>query len=121
MTVKLVRDRIPEIHRQHGMDEYPNATFRECANDDELLGRLKSKLLEEAFEVLSATVAAPAHLLEELADVYEVLLAIAHQINATEQDIQNRANIKRAERGGFERGWLLVRQGGWPYDLQTTR
>ena len=96
---KLVRDLIPEIIRKNG-DEPVSWQLR----DDEIFGALTSKLLEEAEELRTA---APHEQLEEAADVYEVLRAIATTMGVSMEQVASRAEQKRTERGGFDqRIWL---------------
>jgi predicted house-cleaning noncanonical NTP pyrophosphatase (MazG superfamily) len=65
---------------------------------------LRAKLLEEARE----TQAAPeGQLLSELADVLEVLRALAAAHDMSWDDIVSEAGRKRAERGGFDERILL--------------
>ena len=96
---KLVRDRIPDIIEAAGR----TASVRvldPAAYERALL----DKLLEEAQELHGA---APDDRLEEAADVYEVLLAVAELIGVDFRQVVARADAKRAERGGFrERLWL---------------
>ena len=59
---------------------------------------------EEAEELRTAD---PGARLEEAADVYEVLLAIAQTLEVDMATVAATADAKRAERGGFERRlWL---------------
>ncbi len=96
---KLVRDRIPEIIEASGRT--PEVRVLEPAAYEQAL---LDKLLEEATELRDA---APDDRLEEAADVYEVLVAVAELIGVELRDIEDRAAFKRAERGGFrERLWL---------------
>jgi predicted house-cleaning noncanonical NTP pyrophosphatase (MazG superfamily) len=96
---KLVRDLIPEIIRNNGGDP---VTWQ--LREEEILGALTSKLLEEAEELRAA---APHEQLEEAADVYEVLRAIATTVGVSMEEIVARAEQKRAERGGFDQQiWL---------------
>jgi predicted house-cleaning noncanonical NTP pyrophosphatase (MazG superfamily) len=96
---KLVRDRIPEIIEASGRT--PDVRVLDLASYEQAL---LDKLLEEAAELRDA---APEDRLEEAADVYEVLLAVADLIGVDVRDIVDRAELKRAERGGFrERLWL---------------
>ncbi|QIK76169.1 nucleoside triphosphate pyrophosphohydrolase [Nocardioides piscis] len=96
---KLVRDKIPEIIRASGTD--PDCRVLEA---DEYLPSLFAKLFEESEELRAAP---RAHQLDELADVYEVLRALAAATNHSMSDIELAAQRKRAERGGFEdRIWL---------------
>ncbi len=96
---KLVRDLIPEIIRKNGGDP---VTWQLSA--EEILGALTAKLLEEADELRAAE---PHEQLEEAADVYEVLRAIAGVLGVSMDDVVARADQKRTERGGFDqRIWL---------------
>ena len=67
-------------------------------------GALRSKLLEEAQE---AEAAPDEQLASELADVLEVLRALATAYGMTSEDIERQANRKRAQRGGFYRRIFL--------------
>lgn len=98
MVEKLVRDRIPELIASAG--ERPDVRV---AADGEYRAFLRAKLLEEAGEYAAAD--DPG----ELADVVEVVyaLAAAHGVSAEELDRMRRA--KAAERGGFERRLVLRR------------
>lgn len=96
---KLVRDRIPEIIEASGRT--PVVRVLDSASYE---AALLDKLLEEAQELQEAT---PEDRLEEAADVYEVLLAIAELIGVEIRRVAERADVKRAERGGFrDRLWL---------------
>ena len=97
---KLVRDRIPEIIESAGGQ--PTTRMLEPA---ERLPALLLKLQEESDELRAA--ASPAEQGEELADVLEVLKAIASELGQPWDEIETTAAEKRAERGGFEAGiWL---------------
>jgi predicted house-cleaning noncanonical NTP pyrophosphatase (MazG superfamily) len=96
---KLVRDRIPEIIRAQGRTADTRAL-----GDDAYRAALLDKLVEEAAELHAA---APASALDEAADVYEVLLAIAAHEGWPFRLVAQRAAEKREERGGFaERVYL---------------
>lgn len=97
---KLVRDRIPAIIEEAG--ERP-ATRRLAP--EERLPALLAKLREETEELCTAL--DTDHQTEELADVYEVVLAIASHVGVAWSDIERVADRKRADRGGFTEGvWL---------------
>ena len=97
---KLVRDRIPEIIEAAGGQ--PSTRVLDQA---ERLPALLMKLQEESDELRAA--ASPAAQSEELADVLEVLKAIASELGQPWNEIEATAAEKRAERGGFEAGiWL---------------
>ncbi|GAA4186520.1 hypothetical protein GCM10022252_18630 [Streptosporangium oxazolinicum] len=90
---KLVRDRIPEIIRAGGGD--PVVTV---LGDADYREALLEKLFEEATELRGASAAGVA---EEIADVLEVLRAVAHVHGYEWWDIEKAAEVKRTERGAF--------------------
>lgn len=90
---KLVRDRIPEIIRAGGGD--PVVTV---LGDADYREALLEKLFEEAAELREASAAGVA---EEIADVLEVLRAVAHVHGYEWWDIEKIAEVKRTERGAF--------------------
>ena len=96
---KLVRDCIPAIIEKRG--EMPVIAF---VPKKELIIALKIKLLEEASEVQTAPF---DELTEELADVMEVVHAIASEAGITKKQISKVRNEKRRKRGGFKKGILL--------------
>ncbi|MEV6985600.1 nucleoside triphosphate pyrophosphohydrolase [Sphaerisporangium sp. NPDC051017] len=99
MYGKLVRDRIPDIIEAEGC----TAEVR-VLDESELVPALTAKLAEEAEELRQAE---PADRLGELADIYEVMAALAETLGFSERQIQEAASHKRAERGGFSRRlWL---------------
>lgn len=91
---KLVRDRIPDLIEADG----GSVTVR-VLDGQEFEAALRAKLLEEAAELAAASGAAVT---EELADVREVMLAIAkcHDIEWTE--VERVARDKLAECGAFD-------------------
>ena len=96
---KLVRDLIPDLIKRSGRT--PQVRF---LGEAEYVDALHRKLLEEAEELRTAD---PGARLEEAADVYEVLLAIAQTLKVDMATVAATADAKRAERGGFERRmWL---------------
>lgn len=96
---KLVRDRIPEIIEKHG--EVPIIAFTAHKGR---MAVLKTKLIEEALEVQHAH---NSELVNELADVMEVVLSIASEAEITKQQIEAARKKKLRERGGFKKGILL--------------
>lgn len=91
---KLIRDRLPAIMRAQGLQ-----VFDRRLNDAEFIAALKDKLVEEAQEVGAAT--GRADLIDELADVMEVVAALADASGVPLQAVEERRQAKRAERGGF--------------------
>lgn len=99
---KLVRDKIAEfVFKERG-----EVLITRKASDEEIIELLKHKLVEEANEVLNAT--SHENLIEELADVLEVLKALTVKQNLTEQVFEKRES-KFLERGGFDEGIVLIK------------
>ena len=92
---KLIRDKLPEIMRAQGL-----AVFDHRLDDAAFVEALKAKLLEEAAEARDSGSA--EELLSELADLSEVMLALAAAHGLGAADIERQRLAKRAERGGFE-------------------
>ena len=92
---KLIRDRLPSIMRAQGLK-----VFDRRLNDAEFVAALKDKLLEEAQEVGAA--ADKTDLIDELADVMEVIAALAEASGVPLQAVEERRQAKRDERGGFD-------------------
>ncbi|MGW4482128.1 nucleoside triphosphate pyrophosphohydrolase [Rhodococcus triatomae] len=98
---KLVRDGIPVIIRASG-----RTPVTRQLDADAYLEALHAKLLEEAGELRDAD--SDEHALEEAADVFEVLTALAACYGFSIGDVQQAASSKRRERGGFsDRTWLV--------------
>ena len=98
-NMKLIRDNI------HHFAEDKSKIFQlERMNELSLGEVLKDKLVEETQEVLEAK---PEEMLEELADVYEVLLALGAVYGHTLQSIQAFADNKRNTLGGFRDRWFM--------------
>ncbi|WP_341714392.1 nucleoside triphosphate pyrophosphohydrolase [Limnobacter sp.] len=94
---KLVRDRIPIIMRDAGVQ----AAVRYVDQNDKLPW-LYSKLREEADELEAAST------LDECADVFEVLRAIAAALGYSLDELVSAADSKREVRGGFRDGCILT-------------
>ncbi|MEV5430202.1 nucleoside triphosphate pyrophosphohydrolase [Streptomyces sp. NPDC052701] len=92
---KLVRDRIPEIIRVEGREPITYA-----ASPVEYRRRLREKLTEEVAEFLSADDAAAQG---ELADVLEVVRALATNPGIDPAGLEESRRAKYRERGGFTR------------------
>lgn len=93
---KLVRDRIPEIIEASG-----SKCEIEVVNDEIALDYLYKKLDEEVNELLVDKN------LDEIADVIEVLFAIASKIGYSESDVLDKRNEKKNTHGGFEDNLIL--------------
>ena len=94
---KLVRDRIPEIITSSGKQ-------CECStlSDDEYITMLDAKLNEELAEYHESKS------MEELADLLEVIRAVAKARGSSIDEVEAIRRDKAAKRGGFEQKILLV-------------
>jgi predicted house-cleaning noncanonical NTP pyrophosphatase (MazG superfamily) len=93
---KLVRDKIPDIIRASG--EEPDIVHVHGATYQ---GRLHEKLREEAAELSRAQ---GAEFVAELADVLEVVYALADAHGVTREQLHEARLRKLGERGGFAKG-----------------
>lgn len=91
---KLVRDSIPNIIKAKG--EEP---IIKILGDDEYKTELEKKLIEEYKEVLESSGEARV---EELADMLEVIKALAKLEGKTLQEVIIIANEKSSKRGAFD-------------------
>lgn len=98
---KLVRDRIPETIKAAG-----GAPEVRIAPDSERLSLLTAKLREECAEFEETPC------LEELADIAEVLRALATAIGEGPEALERARREKAAARGAFEAGYVLKMDGG---------
>ena len=96
---KLVRDEVPRIIEADG-----GQPATRVLDQTEYLAALRAKLMEEAGE---AQAAPDAQLRSELADVLEVLRALAAARGMSWEDVVAEAARKRDERGGFDRRIFL--------------
>ncbi|MCI7083848.1 MAG: nucleoside triphosphate pyrophosphohydrolase [Tenericutes bacterium] len=96
---KLVRDRIPEIIEGNG--EEP---ITRILNDEEYRSELIKKLNEEYDEVVNAS---GEDIIEELADMLEVMESIAKLQNKTLDNIIIEKEKKKNKRGGFSKKIFL--------------
>ena len=94
---KLVRDRIPEIIRKSGAE-----CKTEILTDESYLMMLEAKLDEELAEYHKD------QNIEELADIYEVIRALAEAKGYTVDDLESVRAKKYEERGGFKEKILLI-------------
>ena len=93
---KLVRDRIPEIIEESGKKCEVEVVSNEVA-----LEYLYKKLGEEVEELLTD------RNVDEIADVMEVLFAIASKYGYAEDEVLEVGNGKKSARGGFEDNIVL--------------
>lgn len=94
---KLVRDRIPEIIANKG-----GSAETRILSDDEYLHYLEVKLDEEVGEYHSDKS------VEELADILEVLYALADARGCTKEQLHALYQKKHVDRGGFSKKILLI-------------
>lgn len=98
---KLVRDKIPEIIAQQG----ESANIR-VLSDKEYTAALEQKLDEETREFHKE------RNLEELADILEVVYALADDLGCTKEDLLQVYNQKHEKRGGFQSRIFLISKEG---------
>jgi len=90
---KLVRDKIPNI-----IKEKKETPVVKILDDDEYKEALEKKLYEEYQEVIEAS---GEDRVEELADMLEIIKALAKLENKTLDDVIEIANKKVDKRGAF--------------------
>ena len=94
---KLVRDKIPDIIQSSG--ETPNIRILER---EEYFRHLEGKLDEEVGEYHRD------QNIEELADILEVVYALAEAIGCTREDLLETYRKKHDARGGFDKRIFLI-------------
>ena len=94
---KLVRDRIPEIIEACG-----KRCVCSTLSDEEYLAMLDAKLNEELAEYQESKS------MEELADLLEVIRAVATARGSSMEEVEAIRKDKAAKRGGFEKKILLT-------------
>ena len=92
---KLVRDKIPQILKEKNINYF----IRKLDNK-EYTQALKTKLQEEVNEFLESS--NKGHQQEELADVLEVIHALAENVGITLNDLEKTRQDKLEKRGGFK-------------------
>lgn len=98
---KLVRDKIPEIITRNG-----DVCETRVLSEKEYEIELNKKLLEEAGEVINAK--SNEEIKEELADLYEVMLAKLKLIDGDITEVEEIASAKRLKRGAFDNKIFLL-------------
>ncbi len=88
---KLVRDKIPDIIKADG-----RVAFFRTLSDEEYISELDRKLVEECKEYCEDKS------IEELADILEVIYAIAEVKGCSPAELEELRNIKGDKRGGFK-------------------
>ncbi|MEB8389157.1 nucleoside triphosphate pyrophosphohydrolase [Rhodobacteraceae bacterium KMM 6894] len=94
---KLVRDKIPAIIKTEGRTPKIKQLKGRA-----LTSALYNKLTEEHANLLAATDTTSR--LEELADMVEVILALASSYGTSDEELMNLVRTKREKRGGFSAG-----------------
>jgi predicted house-cleaning noncanonical NTP pyrophosphatase (MazG superfamily) len=97
---KLVRDGVPALISAEG-----RTPVVEKLSGAALMDALYAKLTEEQAELLAATM--DKDKCEEIADIIEVLIALAAQFGCNETELMEVLMRKRAARGGFVEGVFL--------------
>ncbi|WP_226682879.1 nucleoside triphosphate pyrophosphohydrolase [Sutcliffiella horikoshii] len=98
---KLVRDKIPQIIEESGK-KYTS----EILDDTDYIKYLKIKSYEELDEYCAAQLNEEA--VEELADILEVLHALANYHGFTMEEVEKFRKEKSEKRGGFQGQIFLV-------------
>ena len=93
---KLVRDKIPEILKQKGLNPLIHT-----ANEIEYYSKLKDKLKEEVNEFLINSNE------EELVDILEVIDSICRFKNINKENLEKLKKKKLEERGSFNKRIIL--------------
>jgi predicted house-cleaning noncanonical NTP pyrophosphatase (MazG superfamily) len=94
---KLVRDKIPSIIESKG--EKP---ITKILDAEEYIRELNRKLQEELLEFLQDNTA------EELADMLEVIYAIANTHHISIEELERIREQKKEDKGGFEKKIFLI-------------
>ncbi len=94
---KLVRDKIPEIIENSG-----KKSVIDILSEQDYLVMLDEKLNEELAEYQESKS------LEELADLLEVIKAVAAARGSSMDEVEQIRKEKAAKRGGFEKRILLI-------------
>lgn len=98
---KLVRDRIPEIIQKSGKQ-----LKTEILSEARYIEELKAKLNEEVTEYQEA--AADDEALEELADILELMHALARQHGGSIERVEDIRREKAEKRGAFNDRIYLI-------------
>jgi predicted house-cleaning noncanonical NTP pyrophosphatase (MazG superfamily) len=97
---KLVRDKIPKIILESGKKcEYI------VLSEEEYIVNLKSKLLEEAQELICAKT--KKDIIEELVDLTEILNAIMDYENVSSGTLETVRKEKSKQKGNFQKRYFL--------------
>lgn len=94
---KLVRDKIVPIHLEMGGE-----VSYKTVKDNKLTKALLTKLIEETRELKASDFAA-----SELADLQELVDALANHLGLTKKEISKLQAEKRRKNGGFKKGHYI--------------
>lgn len=99
---KLVRDKIPDVLIHQGLEPVTHVVHGHEKRE------ALAKLQEEVAEFLEAHEQAErSKVIEEIADVLEVIAALCDHDELSEQEIEAERTRKRTEKGAFPRGIVL--------------
>jgi predicted house-cleaning noncanonical NTP pyrophosphatase (MazG superfamily) len=103
---KLVRDKIPDI-----LESKDVLYTKRILDKPEFLRELVRKLHEETREVRKAVASAKhEQIIEELADVSEVIRALAQACGIDPAFVEKTRKYKEIEKGGFEKRVFMMTQ-----------
>ena len=100
---KLIRDKIPEI-----IENNNNVCETRILDDVEFEVELRKKLIEESKEVSTAP---KEELIDELADVLEIIYSLTDVNQLKMEDVEKTRQIKKEKRGGFDKKIFLEWSG----------
>jgi len=98
---KIVRDNIPEIIKERG----GKCSFH-LAREMDACVYLVDKIKEEADELMPMLNRNGA--IDELADLQEIIVALAKKQNYTMEQVEKVRLLKREERGSFDKNIILI-------------
>jgi predicted house-cleaning noncanonical NTP pyrophosphatase (MazG superfamily) len=98
---KLVRDKIPQIIESKG-----KKLLTKVLNNEDYIKYLKEKAYEELDEYCAAETDGEA--VEELADLLEVIRALANQHGFSIEEVEAVRNGKAGKRGDFQEKIFLI-------------
>lgn len=101
---KLVRDKLVSIIE--GSISIKSVKYRTLEDDSEFFDELVKKLKEEIDEFFEE------YKVEELADILEVVFAIAEQLGVSKTELEEIRQTKFNKRGGFEERIYLIEVEG---------
>jgi len=99
---KLVRDNIPRIIETDGVVAQVRILDKE-----ELILKLKEKLLEETNELKEAS--SKSDQIKEMADCLEIIYALCEELKIDIEEVEKERIIRKEKRGGFEKGIFLIK------------